>query len=87
MSSMHIDILDYMGTQRFYNQQPISKESFFEIRDANDSSHRKVFSLKTAVQKNKQAGKIPSIYQLYLQGLEKLVLIYHPVSLRILRLN
>lgn len=57
---MHIDILDYMGTQRFYNQQPISKESFFEIRDANDSSHRKVFSLKTAVQKNKQAGKIPS---------------------------
>lgn len=52
--------MDIFDTQRFYQQQKISKESFFAIRDDNDSSHRKVFSQKTGIQENKKPGKIPS---------------------------
>lgn len=57
---MEFDIMEIFDTQKFYQQQKISKKNFFAIRDDNDSSHRKVFSQKTGIQENKKPGKTPS---------------------------
>lgn len=45
---------DIIDPHRYYEQHNISKDSFFSIRDTEETSHRKIFNKFSGIQKNKE---------------------------------